>query len=80
MDFVRQVIDSGLLDKIALPQSLKNRKVEIIIFPFDGADNETEKLSVDDFAGALKKYADPKLIPLEKTAWAEAAEDKHGDR
>ena len=34
MEFVRQVINSDLLDKITLPYSLKNRKVEIIILPF----------------------------------------------
>jgi len=35
MEVVRQVIDSSLLDKIPLPQSLKNRRVEIIIRPLE---------------------------------------------
>ena len=29
-------------------------------------------------AGMLAKYANPELTPLEKTAWAEAAEKKYG--
>lgn len=31
-------------------------------------------------AGMLAKYANPDLIPLEKTAWAEAVEEKHGKK
>ena len=30
--------------------------------------------------GMLAKYANPDLIPLEKTAWAEAAEEKYGKK
>ena len=31
-------------------------------------------------AGMLAKYANPDLIPVEKTAWAEAAEEKYGKK
>ena len=31
-------------------------------------------------AGMLAKYANPDLIPLEKTAWAEATEEKYGKK
>ena len=38
-------------------------------------ENETDKL--DSIMGILHEYADPSKIPLEKTAWAEAAAEKH---
>ena len=75
MDFVRQIIDSSLLDMISLPQSLKNRRVEIIVLPLSEPEDE---ISADDFAGALSKYANTDLIELEKGAWANAMEEKHG--
>ena len=76
MEFVRQVVDSNILDKLDLPQSLRNRKVEIIILPID-TDSTYEK-NVDDIAGILSAYKNPDLIPYEKKAWADAMEDKHG--
>ena len=39
-----------------------------------------EKERARSSAGMLAKYANPDLIPLEKTAWAEAAEEKHGEK
>ena len=30
--------------------------------------------------GIARKYANPDLIPLEKTAWAEATEEKYGKK
>ena len=70
MEIVRQIIDSSLLDKIKLPESLKNRKVEITILPFSeidicqnkftGKNEETEKeknLNIEDLVGIANKYA-----------------------
>ena len=31
----------------------------------------------DDVLGVCSKYANPNLIPLEKTAWGEVAKEKH---
>ena len=76
MEFVRQIIDSGLLDKISLPQSLKNKKIEIIILPFNETNDESvPKISVDKFAGSLGKYKNLELIHLEKSAWSDANVD-----
>lgn len=42
MEFVRRIVDANSIMKvIKLPDSLKNRKVEIIILPVDGIQNET---------------------------------------
>jgi len=35
MEAVRHIVDSSLLDRIPLPQSFKNRRVEIIIRPIE---------------------------------------------
>ena len=82
MEFVRQVIDSNALDKIFLPQNLKNRKVEIIILPVDEKEHLQKQVkkekSIDEFVGMLAKYKNPKLIHLEKSAWAQAMVDKYG--
>ena len=37
----------------------------------------TKKTSQETGFGCLHKYANPKLIPLEKEAWANAAAEKH---
>jgi len=50
MEFVRQISDSSLLDKLHLPQSLKNQKIAIRVLPFNEAqvkineNTETEKI------------------------------------
>ncbi|MCL2081081.1 MAG: hypothetical protein FWH16_03160 [Oscillospiraceae bacterium] len=78
MDFVRQIVDSSLLDKIILPHSMRNKKVEVIVLPLN--DDKTEGGnggSIDNFVGILEDYRDISLIPMEKHAWAEAAEEKH---
>lgn len=42
MEFVRRIVDANSIMKvIKLPDSLKNRKVEIIILPVDGIQNKT---------------------------------------
>ena len=79
MDYVRQTIDSRLLDKLQLPRNLRNRKVEIIIMPAK-EDNINGKQPVEELIGVLHEYADPELIHMEKEAWAKAAENKYAGR
>jgi len=79
MECVRQIVDSDLLNKIYLPNHLRNRKVEVIIMPADDAGEEKRK-PVDGLIGILNKYADPELVSLEKNAWAKAMENKYADR
>lgn len=55
----------------------KNQKFLITIF------DESEDLKSDgikSLRGCLSDYAVPELIEKEKSAWAEAAEEKHGLR
>lgn len=78
MEYLRETIDSHSLSGIFnLPASLRNRTVEVIILPVE---NERAKPQRRSARGRLSKYANPALIPLEKEAWARAAEEKHADR
>ena len=47
----------------------------------DGSKKESEDNTQNHDAGfgCLHKYANPNLIPLEKTAWADAAAEKHNN-
>ena len=56
MEFVRQIINSNLLDKIELPLSLKNKMVEIIVLPVDERiEKAVHEKTIDDFAGIFEK-------------------------
>lgn len=75
MDFVRKVVNSNVLaDIIEIPEHLKNKKVEIIILPYDNVDNE-DNFSVHKAKkarGLLQKYRNKELQSLEKIAWVKA--------
>lgn len=79
MEFIRRTVNSKVLESLLdLPDSMKNRRVEVIVFPVDegkksGNHNET-------LGGRLNKYANPSLRQLEKSAWSIAVEDKHENR
>ena len=62
MEALRKVIDSKLLDGvIPLPDYLKNKKIEIILFP---SEEKTERLplSIDDIDAMLKGSITESLI------------------
>ena len=45
MEFIREIIDSNILDKVlTLPRSFHDRKVEVIVFPVQ---EQEKKISVD---------------------------------
>ena len=75
----RQTVDSNKLSGVFnLPQSLRNRAVEVIILPAEDERAFTQK-SGSAF-GSLKKYANPELMPEEKGAWERATVEKYADR
>ncbi|MCL2312239.1 MAG: hypothetical protein FWC41_07110 [Firmicutes bacterium] len=43
------------------------------------SDMPMEKITPQSMKGALKEYANPDLIPLEKEAWAMHCEEKYGN-
>ncbi|GBR72642.1 hypothetical protein NO1_0145 [Candidatus Termititenax aidoneus] len=81
MEAVRQIVDADrLVDIVDIPESMKCRKVEIIILP-DLATETKPKINKEALKkafGSLHKYANPNLIPLEKKAWEIAVKDKYG--
>lgn len=82
MDFIRTITNSSLLGNfIDLPAKLKNRQVEILILPVeDEVKPQRIPSKVRKSRGALKKYRNPALAKLEKSAWKKAAEAKHESR
>ncbi|HBI72825.1 MAG TPA: hypothetical protein DDY59_06530 [Lachnospiraceae bacterium] len=80
MNFVRKIADSNILaNVIDIPENLKNRTVEILIFPYENQKNIKESIDPKPkrAKGSLAKYRNPELQKLENEAWVKAAVDKH---
>ncbi|GHU86603.1 hypothetical protein FACS189476_00010 [Spirochaetia bacterium] len=76
MDYIHQTIDSdSLLGIFNVPASLRNTKVEVLVFPAGG--NAIPQSSGNSAFGCLKKYADPAKIAGEKGAWQRAVIEKY---
>lgn len=74
MDFVRKVINgTELKDIVEIPDSLINRKLEILIFPVE--EPKTKNKKKKSIAGYLSKYANPNLIEREENVWIEEAKE-----
>ena len=56
---------------------MTEEQMEALIVILKRDEPHTKKVSVDDIAGRLHKYADPNLIPFEKEAWANAAAENY---
>ncbi len=82
MQFIRKIANSDILSGIIeIPNSLKNRKVEILIFPFDDStEGETLKRKDKSAKGTLTKYRNAELINQESSAWEAAMREKHEHR
>ena len=79
MEYLRQTVDSNKLNGVFnLPQSLRNRVVEVIILPAEDERAFTQKRG--SAFGSLNKYANPELMMLEKGAWEQAIIEKYADR
>lgn len=75
---------STLEKAIELLQEMPERKLEAaytyIRFVHSQSDNETfspPKRDVDSIIGIAREFANPKLVPLEKEAFANAMAEKH---
>lgn len=83
MTFIRKVANSDILSNIKdIPDSLKNKKVEILIFPYEDMNIEGNKdkkrnQKQKKVRGILEKYKNKELQKREKEAWAEAVMEKH---
>lgn len=81
MNFVRKLVNSNIFSGIIdIPQSMKNRKVEVIIKPVDDeADKNNNTANIIKLRGALSKYKKLDLIDEENRAWSIAVVEKHED-
>ena len=74
MEFVRKIVNgTDLINVVEMPTSLINRKVEILVFPFE--ENKKKSKKKKSLAGFLAKYANKKLIEKEDNAWFEEAKE-----
>lgn len=74
MEFIRKVVNgTDLINVIDMPNSLLNRKVEILVLPIEENKKKTKKKK--SFAGYLSKYANPSLIEKEEDVWLEEAKE-----
>ena len=77
MSFVRKITNSDVLaDIIDLPKELKNKKVEIIILPYENTNN-SDILKKKSLRGALAKYKNEELREKENEAWPNATVGKY---
>lgn len=77
MEFLRVVKNSNDLAKVInIPKELINRKVEVIILPYDDKEelvNDKKK----SIRGALSKYKNVELQSQESEAWSRAVVEKY---
>lgn len=77
MEFLRVIKNSNDLAKIFdIPKGLRNRKVEVIILPYQEIEEGTERKSLK---GALSKYKNEELQAMESGAWSKAVVEKYED-
>ena len=60
-----------------LPNDFISKKVEIIILPYETKVQKKEKSESKTSVGAFRKYANPALQKLEKSAWKISLINKH---
>ncbi len=81
LSFIRKVANSDLLSSVMdIPEPLKNKKVEILVLPYEDPIKEDAKDQKPvRVRGLLEKYKDKTLQAQEAGAWARAVVDKHED-
>ncbi|MBE6082481.1 MAG: hypothetical protein E7205_07325 [Tissierellaceae bacterium] len=77
MNFIRKITNSDVLaDIIDIPKELRNRKVEIIILPYEN-ENNSDIFKKKSLRGALAKYKNEELQKKENEAWISAVAEKY---
>jgi hypothetical protein len=81
MQAIRQIVDAEQLwSFVDMPESMRNTKVEIIVFPTETPPSkaQVDYTALDRLCGSLHEYANPDLISGEKNAWKTAVLEKAG--
>jgi hypothetical protein len=72
---IRQIVDSEKLTSfMKIPEDMRHIEVEIIVLPLNqekpaGPAPEVNHDALEKLFGSLHEYANPALIPTEKSAW-----------
>ncbi len=80
MDYMRKIVNSDVLSGVFdIPESLRNRKVEILVIPYEQKNDEIINATEnpDNARGMLRQYRKSSLISQEDGAWAEAVAEKY---
>ncbi len=79
MEAIRTIIDAErLVTVIDLPESMRNREVEVIVLlRADEKKEHDDRHALRSLKGCLHEFADPALQALEEGAWERAAVEKH---
>jgi hypothetical protein len=78
VEFVRKVANSNILaDIIDIPESLRDRKVEILVLPYGNVNTEEANDQPKRARGLLEKYKNKELIETEKDVWTRALVEKY---
>lgn len=79
MEYIRKTINSKELESVLdLPDNMKNRQVEVLIFPL--VEDPGEKIKDKSLAGIFHRFASPSLMTREQDAWGVALREKHENR
>ena len=74
MGFIRKVVNgTDLQNAIEIPSYLVNKKVEVLIFPFE--EKVKNKKNKKSLSGFLSKYANKELIKEEENVWYKEAKE-----
>lgn len=75
MEFIRVIKDSDDLSKVIdIPKGLRNKKLEVLIFPYKDIEEDIE---TKNLRGALSKYKNVELQAMESEAWARSVEENN---
>lgn len=79
MEALRTTMHSARLAAIIdLPESLRDREVEVIVLPTgERAEMKQRNDERESVMGCLREYANPALRELEEGAWERAAAEKY---
>jgi hypothetical protein len=82
MNFIRKVANSDILASIIdIPEALRHKKVEILIFPIEeNEEHEPIKRKNKKARGSLKKYSNAELIAQEDGIWERVMVEKNENR
>jgi len=78
MSFVRKIANSEILTNIFdIPDNLRNKKVEILVFPYEDLTEDNKVHKTNKARGLLADYKNKELRMQEEDAWSKAVLDGH---